>query len=110
MIDRRGDFSYNCFQKELFRGEMKKKVGRNDPCPCGSGKKFKKCCEKRMLGGKFMATKIDTTSSGGKLSSVFQVNSGEKDKKGSGLDKKRFTVSKPKEKQEESDSGENEKP
>ncbi|ENE0235650.1 SEC-C domain-containing protein, partial [Escherichia coli] len=18
--------------------------GRNDPCPCGSGKKFKKCC------------------------------------------------------------------
>jgi hypothetical protein len=21
------------------------KVGRNDPCPCGSGKKFKKCCE-----------------------------------------------------------------
>lgn len=21
-------------------------VGRNDPCPCGSGKKFKKCCER----------------------------------------------------------------
>ena len=21
-------------------------VGRNDPCPCGSGKKYKKCCEK----------------------------------------------------------------
>ena len=20
------------------------KVGRNDPCPCGSGQKFKKCC------------------------------------------------------------------
>jgi uncharacterized protein len=20
------------------------KAGRNDPCPCGSGKKFKKCC------------------------------------------------------------------
>lgn len=20
------------------------KVGRNDPCPCGSGKKFKRCC------------------------------------------------------------------
>ena len=19
-------------------------VGRNDPCPCGSGKKYKKCC------------------------------------------------------------------
>lgn len=23
---------------------MQAKVGRNDPCPCGSGKKFKKCC------------------------------------------------------------------
>ena len=21
-----------------------KKVGRNDPCPCGSGKKYKRCC------------------------------------------------------------------
>jgi preprotein translocase subunit SecA len=21
-----------------------KKVGPNDPCPCGSGKKYKKCC------------------------------------------------------------------
>ena len=26
------------------RVELKKKVGRNDPCPCGSGKKYKKCC------------------------------------------------------------------
>ena len=24
--------------------EIKQKVGRNDPCPCGSGKKFKTCC------------------------------------------------------------------
>lgn len=24
--------------------ELSKKVGRNEPCPCGSGKKFKKCC------------------------------------------------------------------
>jgi len=23
---------------------VKQKVGRNEPCPCGSGKKFKKCC------------------------------------------------------------------
>lgn len=21
-----------------------KKIGRNDPCPCGSGKKYKYCC------------------------------------------------------------------
>jgi hypothetical protein len=27
--------------KKLFSG---KKIGRNDPCPCGSGKKYKKCC------------------------------------------------------------------
>ncbi len=24
--------------------DILKKIGRNDPCPCGSGKKFKKCC------------------------------------------------------------------
>ncbi|MCI0469024.1 MAG: preprotein translocase subunit SecA [Nitrospirae bacterium] len=24
--------------------QREKKVGRNDPCPCGSGKKYKKCC------------------------------------------------------------------
>ena len=23
-----------------------KKIGRNDPCPCGSGKKYKQCCGK----------------------------------------------------------------
>ena len=23
-----------------------KKIGRNDPCPCGSGKKYKHCCGK----------------------------------------------------------------
>jgi len=28
-------------QKTRIAGE---KVGRNDPCPCGSGKKYKKCC------------------------------------------------------------------
>lgn len=27
---------------------MQNKVGRNDPCPCGSGKKYKKCCEERI--------------------------------------------------------------
>jgi preprotein translocase subunit SecA len=28
-------------QQTVVKGE---KVGRNDPCPCGSGKKYKKCC------------------------------------------------------------------
>ncbi|HEX9271871.1 MAG TPA: SEC-C metal-binding domain-containing protein [Candidatus Binatia bacterium] len=23
---------------------VEKKVGRNEPCPCGSGKKYKNCC------------------------------------------------------------------
>lgn len=32
-----------------------KKIGRNDPCHCGSGKKFKKCCESTMIGGRFVA-------------------------------------------------------
>jgi hypothetical protein len=30
--------------------EAKKKFGRNDPCPCGSGKKFKNCCMKKQSG------------------------------------------------------------
>lgn len=28
-----------CIKKQLSR-----RVGRNEPCPCGSGKKYKKCC------------------------------------------------------------------
>lgn len=38
-------------RKELYKdqknsGTIRKgeKIGRNDPCPCGSGKKYKKCC------------------------------------------------------------------
>ncbi len=26
------------------------KIGRNDPCACGSGKKYKKCCEAKASG------------------------------------------------------------
>jgi hypothetical protein len=40
-----------CIDIVFFGGEpynepltIDKKVGRNEPCPCGSGKKFKKCC------------------------------------------------------------------
>ena len=33
---------------ETFRREMPK-VGRNDPCPCGSGKKYKNCCMNKDL-------------------------------------------------------------
>ena len=38
-------------RKELYLEQKKsgtivkeKKIGRNDPCPCGSGKKYKQCC------------------------------------------------------------------
>ena len=43
-------------KKDVFAEEEKKnqpikaeKVGRNDPCPCGSGKKYKKCCGRDAL-------------------------------------------------------------
>ncbi len=32
------------------KSESKQRVGRNDPCPCGSGKKFKHCCLGRESG------------------------------------------------------------
>ncbi|MBN2789957.1 MAG: zinc-dependent peptidase [Candidatus Delongbacteria bacterium] len=31
---------------ERAKDHKKKSISRNDPCPCGSGKKFKKCCGK----------------------------------------------------------------
>lgn len=31
------------YEQQLARA-MQPKVGRNEPCPCGSGKKYKKCC------------------------------------------------------------------
>ena len=40
-------------RKELYKQQKasgtirkEKKIGRNDPCPCGSGLKYKKCCGK----------------------------------------------------------------
>ena len=36
------DFQENVKQP-VKNGE---KIGRNDPCPCGSGKKYKNCCGK----------------------------------------------------------------
>lgn len=37
------DFRFGT-QAPMPRRRASPKVGRNDPCPCGSGKKFKKCC------------------------------------------------------------------
>ena len=61
MVDARADWLYELPQwdtllteerrKELYKEQKKsgtvvkeKKIGRNDPCPCGSGKKYKFCC------------------------------------------------------------------
>lgn len=33
--------------EDKVSGKSKKTTGRNDPCPCGSGKKFKNCCMSR---------------------------------------------------------------
>ena len=33
-------------ETKKIQAKSKKKVGRNDPCPCGSGKKYKQCCGK----------------------------------------------------------------
>ena len=63
MVEAKADWLYNLPQwdsllsedkrKELYKAQKKsgtvvkeKKVGRNDPCPCGSGKKYKFCCGK----------------------------------------------------------------
>lgn len=54
------------------------KVGRNDPCPCGSGKKFKKCCEQKQKYKKisaqvlsFSAPQAQETQETSKVSSLF---------------------------------------
>lgn len=63
MLDAKADYLYTLPQWEsIFSKEKRKeihkdwansktivnknKVGRNDPCPCGSGKKYKHCCGK----------------------------------------------------------------
>lgn len=63
MLDAKAEYLYNLPQWEgIFSPEKRKeiqkqyresvivrnenKIGRNDPCPCGSGKKYKKCCGK----------------------------------------------------------------
>jgi preprotein translocase subunit SecA len=49
-----GFMSFGAGQKRVVRTAAPKKnppkVGRNDPCPCGSGKKYKKCCGANVQG------------------------------------------------------------
>ena len=49
MIEGRGAMGGGMREPRRKQGTVKRdlpKVGRNDPCPCGSGKKYKKCCGK----------------------------------------------------------------
>lgn len=41
---------------------MNEKIGRNDPCPCGSGKKYKQCCMLKSAGGKPLKFKAKVLS------------------------------------------------
>ena len=38
-------------RKAPVKKSESEKVGRNDPCPCGSGLKYKKCCQNKREGG-----------------------------------------------------------
>ena len=42
--DRRAEITRDFKESQIVRVE---KIGRNDPCPCGSGKKYKQCCAKK---------------------------------------------------------------
>ena len=49
-IERLYEISYGTKKKQPKKNRVtKKKIGRNDPCPCGSGKKYKKCCLRKDL-------------------------------------------------------------
>ncbi|WP_139906084.1 SEC-C metal-binding domain-containing protein [Clostridium thermarum] len=65
MLDAKADYLYTLPQWDgIFSPEKRKeiqrkwkdsktvvkevKIGRNDPCPCGSGKKYKKCCANKV--------------------------------------------------------------
>ncbi|MBQ7194373.1 MAG: preprotein translocase subunit SecA [Bacteroidales bacterium] len=49
MQTRRTDLTTNGEQKSNAPVKVEKKVGRNDPCPCGSGKKYKNCHGKGLV-------------------------------------------------------------
>jgi len=42
--ERKKDINNNSKKNEKFKEVVSKKIGRNEPCTCGSGKKYKHCC------------------------------------------------------------------
>lgn len=53
---------------------MNHKVGRNDPCPCGSGLKFKKCCALKTGMQKYKTQVITSDSKVSSLLGRIQTN------------------------------------
>lgn len=49
-----------------------KKPGRNDLCSCGSGKKFKKCCEAKQSTRQLTAERVSQASSFASASRITQ--------------------------------------
>lgn len=58
---------------------MEKKCGRNDPCPCGSGLKYKKCCAAKSF---FQKKQISVVTASNKIGGLFQGNAGHEGLKG----------------------------
>ena len=44
--EKRKEISKKYKESKIVRNDHK--IGRNDPCPCGSGKKYKKCCGRNL--------------------------------------------------------------
>ncbi len=44
------EFPWNFLPESQTMPVMRRvqKIGRNEPCPCGSGKKYKKCCGRNL--------------------------------------------------------------
>lgn len=59
---------------------MSKEVGRNDPCTCGSGKKYKKCCALKLNNQKRVYTPINSMNSSADISRVAKILSESLDK------------------------------
>ncbi|EPS48255.1 hypothetical protein CFSAN002369_17512 [Clostridium botulinum CFSAN002369] len=70
MLEAKADYLYNLPQWEAILSKEKRKevhkewvssktvvrtnkIGRNEPCPCGSGKKYKNCCAKKLKNKNF---------------------------------------------------------
>ncbi len=57
---RNGDLRSILFPPSVTVRYNSPKIGRNQPCPCGSGKKYKNCCNKLYLDNRSYKKEDDT--------------------------------------------------